>query len=80
MKDKIKSYGFWTAFAGALVILLNALGEIFGFSFNDQKVSALVMAIAGVLVVFGVVNMPSEETDDPSQDDNDKNNDNDDKQ
>ena len=72
MKDKIKSYGFWTAFAGALVVLLNALGEIFGFAFSDKKVTALVMAIAGVLVVFGVVNMPDDPTDKDSQEDNSK--------
>jgi len=27
-----KSYGFWTAFAGAVVILVNSLGQLFGFS------------------------------------------------
>jgi uncharacterized membrane protein len=61
MKEKIKSYGFWTALAGAIVVLLSALGQIFGFSLDDQKVTALVMAIAGVLVVFGVVTMPKDE-------------------
>ena len=42
-----------------MVIFVNALGKIFGFSVEDELISGLIMAIAGVLVVFGVVTMPS---------------------
>lgn len=63
MKNKFKSYGFWTALAGAVVVLLNALGSAFGFSINDEVVTSIIMAIAGVLVVFGVVSMPKGEED-----------------
>ena len=59
MKEKLKSYSFWSALAGAMVIFVNALGKIFGFSVEDELISGLIMAIAGVLVVFGVVTMPS---------------------
>lgn len=58
MKDKIKSYSFWTALSGAVVVLLQALGDCFGFSIQSEVVSGIIMAIAGVLVVFGVVSMP----------------------
>ncbi len=61
MKNKFRSYGFWTALAGAVVVLLNALGQAFGFSVNDEIVTSIIMAIAGVLVVFGVVSMPKGE-------------------
>ncbi len=61
MKNKFRSYGFWTALAGAVVVLVNALGEAFGFSIDDQVVTGIIMAIAGVLVVFGVVSMPKGE-------------------
>ncbi len=57
---KIKSYGFWVALSGAVVFLVNALGRIFGFSVEDEAVSNVIMAIAGVLVVFGVVVMPED--------------------
>lgn len=63
MKDKIRSYGFWTALAGALVVVINAIGKCFGFSVEEELVSNIVMAIAGVLVVFGVVTMPKKEGD-----------------
>ena len=53
-----KSYGFWTALAGAVVVLLNAIGKCFGFAVEEQIVTDIIMAIAGVLVVFGVVSMP----------------------
>ena len=58
---KIKSYGFWVALSGAVVLLVNSLGEIFGFAVEDQVISNLIMAVAGVLIVLGVVNMPSKE-------------------
>ena len=61
MKNKIKSYGFWTALAGAVVVLINALGKAFGFSIDNEVVTNLIMAIAGVLVVLGVVTMPKGE-------------------
>ena len=67
MKNRIKSYSFWTALSGAVVIFLNALGDLFGFAVQDELVSGLVMAVAGILVVFGIVTMPS---DDSTNDDN----------
>lgn len=59
MKNRFKSYGFWTALSGAVVVLLQSLGRCFGFTIDDQIVSGVIMAIAGVLVVLGVVTMPS---------------------
>ena len=52
MKDKIKSYSFWTALSGAVVVLLQALGDCFGFSIQSEVVSGIIMAIAGILVVL----------------------------
>ena len=61
MKNKIKSYGFWTALAGAVVMLVNALGQMFGFSVDNEIITNVIMAIAGLLVVLGVVTMPKGE-------------------
>ena len=71
MKEKIKSYSFWTALSGAVVVLLQAIGKCFGFSINSEVVSGLIMAVAGVLVVFGIVSMPNK--DDKSKNENDEN-------
>lgn len=82
MKDKIKSFGFWTALAGAAVVLVNALGSAFGFHVEEELVRDIIMAVAGVLVVLGVVTMPkgdkqdkptdqTEQTDDKKEKDSD---------
>ena len=70
-----KSYGFWTALAGALVVLANALGKCFGFEIEDEIITDVVMAIAGVLVVFGVVSMPKKKEDANTETDTIDNND-----
>lgn len=60
MKNRFKSYSFWTALAGAVVIFLNALGDLFGFSVDNDLVKGLIMAFAGILVVLGIVTMPKD--------------------
>ncbi|MEG1751450.1 MAG: phage holin [Clostridia bacterium] len=59
LKQKIKSYSFWTSMAGAVVVLLQSLSEVFGFVVSEKMVSNIIMAICGVLVVLGVVSMPT---------------------
>ena len=58
LKKLIKSYGFWTALAGAVVVLVNAIGKACGFIVDGDIISNIIMAVAGILVVFGVVSMP----------------------
>jgi len=52
-----KSYGFWTTLAGAVVILMNALGELFGFAIESKLIENVIMAVAGVLVALGIVSI-----------------------
>ena len=56
-----KSYGFWTALAGGVVMLLNSLGKCFGFAVEEEIVTDVIMAVAGLLVVFGIVSMPKKD-------------------
>ena len=68
---KIKSYGFWVALSGAVVLVVNALGKVFGFAVEDELISDLIMSIAGFLVVLGIVTMPekdSQEDQEPEKD------------
>ena len=60
LKKLIKTYGFWTALSGAVVVLVNAIGKACGFFVQEETISDIIMAIAGILVVFGVVAMPKE--------------------
>lgn len=58
LKNIIRSYSFWTTLAGALCILMSALGRAFSFKVEEKIISDIVMAVAGVLVAVGIVNMP----------------------
>ena len=69
MKNKFKSYSFWTALAGAIVVLVQAIGKMAGFIPNSEMITDIVMAIAGVLVVLGVVSAPTP-TDNSKQEEN----------
>ncbi len=61
MKDRIKTYSFWVSLSASLVVLIQAIGRVFGFIANADLVNNIVMGIAGVLVVFGIVSSPTEE-------------------
>lgn len=58
MKKLIKSYRFWTALAGSLGLLVVSIAKLFGYSMSSVVVEELVMAVCGVLVVFGIVTKP----------------------
>lgn len=58
---KFKSYAFWTSLAAAMVVLIGVFASIFGFEADEKLVTDLIMAICGVLVVLGIVKMPSKE-------------------
>lgn len=52
---KIKSYSFWVSLSGAIIVLLNALGNAFGFEIENKVVEDCIMSFASLLVVFGIV-------------------------
>lgn len=54
---RIKSYSFWVSFSGALIILIDALGNAFGFKVENEIIEDCIMSVAGILVVLGVVTM-----------------------
>lgn len=71
LKEKVKSYGFWVSLSSAVVLLLTSLGNMFGFSVENQIVEDVIMSIAGVLVVLGIVSMntkPKDSPDDQTED------------
>ena len=69
MKDKFKNYSFWISVTGAVLLLVNNLGKIFGFNVNNEAVYSIVDGVCGVLVVFGVLTMnKSKKTTETKQD------------
>ena len=68
-KELIKTYGFWTALAGAVVVLVNAIGRACGFFVQEELISDIILAVAGVLVVFGIVSLPKKKTEEQNTED-----------
>lgn len=60
MNNKFKSYTFWVSLSSALVILVQSIAQLFGFSFETSIVENIIMAVCGVLVVLGIVNKPAQ--------------------
>lgn len=55
MKNKFKSYTFWLALIGAVIILVNTLGTTFGFSVNEVAITSIATAVLGIFVTLGIV-------------------------
>ena len=68
MKKLIKSYKFWTALAGSLGLLGVSIGKIFGLTIVASGIEEIIMAICGVLVVFGIVKKPQKSQKTTAQD------------
>lgn len=68
--NKFKNYGFWVSLSSAVVLLINSLGRIFGFSVENKLVEDLILSFAGVLLVLGLVTMNADSHTDDKDDDN----------
>ena len=59
MKKLVKSYKFWTSFAGAVGVFLMALSDVIGIQIDTDGVKECIMAFCSVLIVFGIVKKPA---------------------
>lgn len=59
LKDKIKSYSFWVSLASAIILILKILGTRFGFSVDETMISDLFTALCSILVLLGIIAVPS---------------------
>jgi len=57
---KFRNYSFWIALTGTIVILVQSIGNIFGFEIQNGVIENLIMSICGVLVVLGIVIKPKD--------------------
>lgn len=62
-KVRIKNKNFWLALIPALILLVQVVASIFGFSLDlsdmNGKLLALVDAVFAVLTILGIVNDPT---------------------
>lgn len=81
LKQKMKSYSFWTALSGAVVILIGSISKALGLSLDSEIAEEIIMGVCGILVAVGLVNAKTENsTDNKKTDTSDDNIDSDDKQ
>lgn len=55
----IKQYNFWIKLVALLILVLNILGEKLGFSVDSALFMDISSALASVLVVLGVIQVPA---------------------
>lgn len=56
---KMKTYDFWVKLASAIILLLRIVGSKFGLQVDSLLFMDIVTAIAGVLVVLGIISAPT---------------------
>ena len=66
---RVKTYAFWVALSSAVVILVQSIANLFGFSIDSSTIENVIMSICGVLVVLGIVVNPNTEGGDNVKDD-----------
>lgn len=63
---RIKNKNFWISFIPAVLLLIQAIGSVFGFKFDfgelGNKLLVVVNAVFAVLALLGIVNDPTTET------------------
>ena len=71
---KYQTTGFWISLTGAILLVLQNLGEAFGFKIDSNLVNTIVSSVCGVLVVVGVL-IPTKTTENANEivNENDKN-------
>jgi uncharacterized membrane protein len=60
--NKWRNYGLWVSSASAVLIAVQAVGALFGYTLTDAKINEIMVAVntvLGVLVVLGIVSNPS---------------------
>lgn len=71
MKLDYKNYKFWISLLGAVILIVSNVGDIIGFSVDDELLKTLVDSVCGLLVVMGIINNPTKPSDNNIIDDED---------
>lgn len=66
----IKSYNFWIRLVSVVVLLLRVIGAELGFTIDTNLIIDVATIVASVLVVLGVIQVPTEKIDDSKEDEN----------
>jgi len=67
LKMKVKSYSFWVSLASALILILKLIGQKFGFTVDETLISDLFTSLCAILVILGIIVVPSSSQLEPKQ-------------
>lgn len=62
--SRFKNYGTWVSLISAILLAVQAIGVLVGFTLEDSKINAIMVAvnmILGVLVALGILSNPTTE-------------------
>ena len=59
LKDKVKSYSFWISLGSAIILILNLIGNKFGFNIDSGFASDLLTSLCSILVLLGIIVTPT---------------------
>lgn len=55
MKEKIKTTSFWLGVAGAVLILIESVADIFNVTICSETIETIVVSICSILVLLGII-------------------------
>lgn len=55
MKKKWTSSAFWLSVTGALIVVINALANVFHFKVDEVAITSIATSVIGLLVVLGIL-------------------------
>ncbi|WP_342576540.1 phage holin [Paenibacillus sp. FSL M8-0142] len=61
--NKWRNYGMWVSIVAAVLLIVQASGDLFGFALTEElnaKIMALAVAVLGLLVLLGIISNPKE--------------------
>lgn len=62
LKYKIRTYNFWISLSSAILLFVRVIGQHFGFEIDSTLFMDIVTALCGILVVLGIIIMPTNVT------------------
>lgn len=63
LKERIKTYNFWVSLTSALFLIINLIGQKFGFRVDESIFNDVITALCGILVLLGIIAPPSKKLD-----------------
>ena len=76
MKKKWTSSAFWLSVTGALIVVINALANVFHFKVDEVAITSIATSVIGLLVVLGILTKDTKKQEEKKVDDNEQLNNN----